>query len=628
MSLSRFILVANHDGKRLVLWSRLFFRALLAALAAVILFIGGYVLWFVFAQPNSIGILETWCGEKDHFTLGLLQFAAVVVFLVVVLPLLWSLFLPVARLPDVAVAGGSNRLGRLALFGLACLATLVALFYTEEDWRGKRAWEQYKRQLEAKGERLDLAAFIPPPVADGENFAMTPRLAPLYDFKPGTLERRDTNALQRVEAFSQRLWSAQQKMVWRERLELLSPWARPRTDLQAWYAAFLQATKAPSVPRWKLIASGLTATNFARSDAAAGVLAALSECDPLIEELRTAARRPHCRFNIPYNQEMLAAAWLPHHQVLPSAASILELRASAELVLGRTNAAFEDLLLIFKLADAFRDEPFVDSLIMRIQQLMQAVQPLAEGLAGHQWSEPQLQAIEEWLGHLDLVAESRRALQAECVVSGIGTLDSFRQASDKRGFLARLRLAGHFGAPSSAEGKEIEVCLAAAPVGWSYLEQLNLCRGFQQQFLPAFDVPNHRIALKVIENNQARVGQELSRPAFGSSAFGSFLRHEIFLRLVPCGFLRFNLARLTANRQTQVDEAAVACALERYRLAQGEFPDALDALRPRFIEKLPLDVCNGQPLKYHRLQADQYVLYAVGQDGADHGGSPRRDQMW
>ena len=44
---------------------------------------------------------------------------------------------------------------RRFLFGLACLVTLVALFYAEENWRGKHAWEKYKQQWEAKGEHFD-----------------------------------------------------------------------------------------------------------------------------------------------------------------------------------------------------------------------------------------------------------------------------------------------------------------------------------------------------------------------------------------------------------------------------------------------------------------------------------------
>ena len=54
----------------------------------------------------------------------------------------------------------------------------------------------------------------------------------------------------------------------------------------------------------------------------------------------------------------------------------------------------------------------------------------------------------------------------------------------------------------------------------------------------------------------------------------------------------------TAYNQTLVNEALIACALERYRLAQGRYPETLDALIPQFAEKIPNDVIGGAPLKY------------------------------
>ena len=79
--------------------------------------------------------------------------------------------------------------------------------------------------------------------------------------------------------------------------------------------------------------------------------------------------------------------------------------------------------------------------------------------------------------------------------------------------------------------------------------------------------------------------------------------------------------RMFASAQTAVNEANLACALERYRLAHGRLPDTLEALAPEFIEEIPHDVVNGEPLRY-RLAADgQYLLYSVGWDGVDDGGS-------
>src|SRR6266699_1022395 len=59
-----------------------------------------------------------------------------------------------------------SRNFRRFLFGVACVATLIALAYAEENWRGKRAWENHKRQWEAKREKFSIKELSPPPVPD------------------------------------------------------------------------------------------------------------------------------------------------------------------------------------------------------------------------------------------------------------------------------------------------------------------------------------------------------------------------------------------------------------------------------------------------------------------------------
>ena len=66
--------------------------------------------------------------------------------------------------------------------------------------------------------------------------------------------------------------------------------------------------------------------------------------------------------------------------------------------------------------------------------------------------------------------------------------------------------------------------------------------------------------------------------------------------------------------------ARVACALERYRLTHGQYPEALDALAPQFIEEIPHDLINGQPLHYRRTDDGKFVLYSIGWNEKDDGG--------
>ena len=63
---------------------------------------------------------------------------------------------------------------RRSLFAVACLATLIALFYAEEDWRGWHDWNQFKHKWEAKGEKFGWQSVVPPPVPDDQNFAFSP----------------------------------------------------------------------------------------------------------------------------------------------------------------------------------------------------------------------------------------------------------------------------------------------------------------------------------------------------------------------------------------------------------------------------------------------------------------------
>jgi len=76
----------------------------------------------------------------------------------------------------------------------------------------------------------------------------------------------------------------------------------------------------------------------------------------------------------------------------------------------------------------------------------------------------------------------------------------------------------------------------------------------------------------------------------------------------------------TARAQAILDQAAVACALERFRLAKGQYPENLQTLLPTFIGKIPPDVINGQPLHYRRAEDGKFLLYSVGWNRKDDGG--------
>jgi len=66
-----------------------------------------------------------------------------------------------------------------------------------------------------------------------------------------------------------------------------------------------------------------------------------------------------------------------------------------------------------------------------------------------------------------------------------------------------------------------------------------------------------------------------------------------------------------------------ALAAERFRLATGRWPDDLSALVPQYLDAVPVDPFDGQPIRFKR--TDEGVnIWCVGDDMVDNGGDIKR----
>ena len=146
------------------------------------------------------------------------------------------------------------------------------------------------------------------------------------------------------------------------------------------------------------------------------------------------------------------------------------------------------------------------------------------------------------------------------------------------------------------------------PSGWYRLNQLTLNRLYQERCLPLVDAGKHRV--NVAQTREVDDVPELKKPGL----------YNIFARLLFPAVSK--TATKFANGQTSIDLATIACALERFRVAHGEYPAQLDLLVPKFIEKIPTDLINGDLPKYRREADGTFVVYSVGWNETDEGGQP------
>ncbi|HWY32805.1 MAG TPA: hypothetical protein VNX46_18720 [Candidatus Acidoferrum sp.] len=490
-----------------------------------------------------------------------------------------SLIPPVRRL--------LTRLLARRIFWLACVITFIFLLYAEEDWRGWHALKQYEQQGGARGVKFGLAEVVPPAVPDDQNFALTPIVSSSYasmlDKHGHELNPRDTNVVNRLYMRG-----------WAEERLAPSPnsggWMDQKiTDLKSWqdyYRALAAKTNQFAIPPQP-------------GSPAADVLLALGKYNADIEELRQASRLPASRFPLTYDRDEPAGILLPHLAPLKITTLMLRLRACAELQNNQADQALADVKLMLYLNGAIRTEPFLITHLVRIAMLDISLQPIYEGLAAHLWSEAQLNALDSELARQDFLADYQTAMQGELDFD-VTEIEYMRRNRD-------------FGALDYSEDGQLqpsssEIGLQLYPSGFFYQNELQLARMQLEYVLPVVDMNKRILSPATVRQNNEAITDELRQYSYN----GALARMAL-----PAVF---NSVKRFTRAQAHLDLARVAIALERFRLAHGEFPDSLDVLAPQFLDPIPHDVINGQPLHYRRTNDGQFVLYSVGWNETDDGG--------
>jgi len=375
-----------------------------------------------------------------------------------------------------------------------------------------------------------------------------------------------------------------------------------KSDLKAWQAYF---RSPPPTNSFETNSFPVAPQPQSPAD---DILLALSKYDSAIEEIRQASQLPYSRFPLTYSIVNPAEIPLPHLNALRSCALALNLRALAELQNGRSDKALADVKLSLRLADSIRTEPFVISHLVRIAMVNLTLQPVYEGLAEHKWSEVQLVELDSELAKLDFFPEYGTAVRGDMGCQE-GIIDYLRRYPEQFPSL-------------SADGNFIKTSLSARiiwhsiPSGWFYQNQLHCARAMVEFYLPAADLNRGIFSPTAIHHADTAIAAECKR----------LNPYNILERLLLPAL--GNAAKKFAQGQNAINMTRLAIALERYRLANGEYPESLDALAPQFVAILPHDVINGQPLHYRHdppspvsgAASGQFVLYSVGWNETDDGG--------
>ena len=297
-------------------------------------------------------------------------------------------------------------------------------------------------------------------------------------------------------------------------------------------------------------------------------------------------QRPACHFPREYDRGI--DLLLPELSGIRSLVSIVGTKAVLDMEAGSPDEAWHMAAVQVMLADALRAEPLLISQLVRmagVRLACEAIQRLCETAPP---GPEQRERLEASLGAFDDVTLLVRAVDGERLLFGEWL---FNQSPER--LHQSLRDIG-------IRRSEMPGFVARLVTRWLT---------FKPRLLA--DQANY---VRIMHANAERMEQPCPAQV-PEEDYGRFTLTEM---LVPA-LSRIRVSYCTMVAETRITR--VGLALLRYREDHGAFPSTLDALD---MDELTDPFTQG--LLHYRTEEDGFLVYSVGEDLADNGGTPRPER--
>ena len=457
---------------------------------------------------------------------------------------------------------------RRATLVIGLVVSVVAVWLWIHHGQDRRSLAAYKAQLIAQGERLSIDEMVsPPPTADDPDFRRF--LAAVRQLRGRPIQPGGFNFI-----------------------EFVAPGELKPLDLVT-NLGFVDFNRRQPMTNQVVV-------TWAAWEAEVAAMQS-----PL-NELRRALRSPAPRSDVDYR---VPGARLPDLVLKREGAQWLAGEALAALHDTHHAAAAESLNALLALTELHREDPTVVNHMIRVAISGLAFEVSCTALQLPGWSEPQLaqlQAAWQRTGFFDRMVTSMEGERA-------WLLTYFEQA--RTNSLAAAWRPGSPGAARSANLETVFEDFVLDPLyrhTWAEQDQLLFLQIYQGLVEALRAARQHKSWLK-LAGDLDRAFQSLETETRGLNR----LRHRLSSVAVP------NWKRaieMQFRAETQRSLCLAVLALRRYQLRHGRLPGDLAALTPEFLDTVPVDFMDGQPLRY-RVEVDgTWRLHSVGLDGKDDGG--------
>ena len=456
-----------------------------------------------------------------------------------------------------AIVGG-------ALLALALLTSVCAYLWM-------RYWGPYDerraiQEIVAKGEKLNLEELLPPRPSDDQNFYGDPMWLELADLVPST---ENFNGIS-YETFKPRLTTEKLK---------INGWRAPLSPQEQEAFRKIQADDQSKERKHAIrqILSRWNKTRAVKADEARTLRLLLSPTEQYMEKIRELSKRPEAVFP---NHYIGFHTPVPHIMPILDVSTLLEADARAQLALGDTEQAANDIGAIIRVSLLMRWHPSWIQALVKNSVAAVALRPINDGIFRHQWSPTQLLGFEGGLASINLPEDLTWALRTE------------------RAMMFATDLS-----------KPVAIAMPDMPNFFMSSIFLRYIHGhgmrFSQKFIETLDRYDRSDGLseKTVRHLHMPWGERSLYP------YAEEAHHNIL-----------NLIERSTEIQTQINQTVIACALERYRIVHGSYPGSLDALLPEYLGKLPNSPITGKPMNFSLKPDGTFLLWTPGWNLKSLGG--------
>jgi hypothetical protein len=296
-------------------------------------------------------------------------------------------------------------------------------------------------------------------------------------------------------------------------------------------------------------------------------------------------------------------------------------------------SALPHLVALINLPRVLREDRVLISELVRCAIASIARASTWEALQADGWDDASLAALQAVWERQDFAAPLARSLEGERVFDD-ASYDLMRKSNQDTADVF-YGLAEYFPADDSDQpmwerwmqklpyGEELadfckkQLYCRIWRFAWSYQDQRRSLERMQRLLEICRKVESTR-SLVVVQGDIDRFEQANERTNFYDR-----LRY-------PELYSFFSLSKsISKVARAETERSVILCALavKRYQLRHSRPPTALADLIPDFIARVPTDFFDGQPVRYRCNPDGRFVLYSVGENSVDNGGdaSPLSD---